>query len=162
MDEYEVRNLSKNINENKPPTAERVETVSNEEMTESTKIVIKKVEPLLKKLKKVPGVENAVLSQRDGGPIQWVGVWLNNREVFGVCSSTSAIFSVAEELHNGSLENILIDGERAKILVAPFHNSRQTFEKFDVIVNPPSFPRLIFLSRLPPALKRSLAAFTMS
>ncbi len=76
----------------------------------------------LVKIKKIAGVENIVLSQRDGAPIQSAGVWLSANEIFGVCSLTAAIFNVAEEIHTRSLNHILIDGVKAKILVAPLQN----------------------------------------
>ena len=74
-------------------------------------------------IKRIYGVENIVLSQRDGSPIESAGIWLSSKEVFGVCSSAAAIFNVAEHLHKSSLNYILIDGVRAKILVAPIRNS---------------------------------------
>ncbi|TFG05496.1 MAG: hypothetical protein EU536_01975 [Promethearchaeota archaeon] len=77
----------------------------------------------LVKIKKIFGVENIVLSQRDGSPVESAGIWLSKNEIFGVCSSTAAIFNVAEHLHKSSLNYILIDGIRAKILVAPLRNS---------------------------------------
>ncbi len=84
---------------------------------------MQKVAKFLKEMRDIPGVENVTLSQRDGAPIKSVGVWLTRNEIFGVCSSTAAIFSVAEKLHNGNLNDILIEGGNAKILVAPIHNS---------------------------------------
>ena len=75
----------------------------------------------LKSIKGIFGVENVVLTQRDGQPIESSGVWLSKNEIFGVCSSTSAIFNVAELLHKNNLNYILIDGQRAKILIAPIY-----------------------------------------
>ena len=80
----------------------------------------------LKTIKGIFGVENVVLTQRDGQPIESSGVWLSKNEIFGVCSSTSAIFNVAELLHKDNLNYILIDGKRSKILITPIyinHNS---------------------------------------
>ncbi|NVM54418.1 MAG: roadblock/LC7 domain-containing protein [Candidatus Helarchaeota archaeon] len=85
--------------------------------------IIQEVKRHLVKIKKIYGVENIVLSQRDGSPIESAGIWLSKNEIFGVCSSTAAIFNVAEHLHKNSLNYILIDGIRAKILVAPLRNS---------------------------------------
>lgn len=84
---------------------------------------IQEVKRHLVKIKKIYGVENIVLSQRDGSPIESAGIWLSKNEIFGVCSSTAAIFNVAEHLHKNALNYILIDGIRAKILVAPLRNS---------------------------------------
>jgi len=85
--------------------------------------ILQKVKTNLTKIKKIYGVENIVLSQRDGSPIESVGIWLNKEEIFGVCSSTAAIFNVAEHLHKNELNYILIDGLHNKILVAPLRNS---------------------------------------
>ncbi len=84
---------------------------------------LQEVKSQLAKIKKIYGVENTVLSQRDGSPIESAGIWLSRNEIFGVCSSTAAIFNVAEHLHQKELNYILIDGIRAKILVAPLRNS---------------------------------------
>lgn len=84
---------------------------------------IQEVKRHLVNIKKIYGVENIVLSQRDGSPVESAGIWLSKNEIFGVCSSTAAIFNVAEHLHKKSLSYILIDGIRAKILVAPLRNS---------------------------------------
>ena len=83
---------------------------------------IQEVKRHLVNIKKIYGVENIVLSQRDGSPVESAGIWLSKNEIFGVCSSTAAIFNVAEHLHKKSLNYILIDGIRAKILVAPLKN----------------------------------------
>ncbi|MHA1321918.1 MAG: hypothetical protein ACTSRL_03910 [Candidatus Helarchaeota archaeon] len=83
---------------------------------------LQEVKRNLVKIKKIYGVENIVLSQRDGSPVESAGIWLSKNEIFGVCSSTAAIFNVAEHLHKNSLNYILIDGVRAKILVAPLRD----------------------------------------
>ncbi|MHA1269500.1 MAG: roadblock/LC7 domain-containing protein [Candidatus Helarchaeota archaeon] len=75
----------------------------------------------LNKIKSISGVENVVLTQRDGQPIESAGVWLSKNEIFGVCSIVSAVFNVAEQLHSNELNYLLIDGERAKILIAPLN-----------------------------------------
>jgi len=77
----------------------------------------------LSEIKKVKGVENCVLTQRDGNPIQSVGVWLSQDEVFKVCAANSAIYNCGLELHKGNLKYILIEGARAKILLAPLRNT---------------------------------------
>ena len=84
---------------------------------------IKQIQYHLRNIKSVTGVENVVLTQRDGNPIESAGVWLSKNEIFGVCSIVSAIFNVAEQLHPTSLNYLLIDGERAKILIAPIHTN---------------------------------------
>jgi len=88
--------------------------------------IFQKIKTDLTKIKKIYGVENVVLSQRDGSPIESAGIWLSKDEIFGVCSSTAAIFNVAEHLHKNELSYILIDGARAKILVAPLKNSNNS------------------------------------
>ncbi|MHA1229942.1 MAG: hypothetical protein ACTSRP_00165 [Candidatus Helarchaeota archaeon] len=85
--------------------------------------VLRQIKSYLRQIKAITGVENVVLTQRDGQPIESAGVWLSKNEVFGVCSIVSAIFNVAEQLHSDSLNYLLIDGERAKILVAPINSN---------------------------------------
>lgn len=81
----------------------------------------------LDQIKQIKGVENAVLTQRDGNPIQSTGVWFSKDEIFNVSSATSAIFNVGIHLHPRDLKYILIEGKKAKILIAPLnspvHNS---------------------------------------
>lgn len=102
---------------------------------------IQEVKRHLVNIKKIYGVENIVLSQRDGSPVESAGIWLSKNEIFGVCSSTAAIFNVAEHLHKKALSYILIDGIRAKILVAPLRNSDSSGQStdstnFGVEINP--------------------------
>ena len=82
-----------------------------------------KIKILLDQIKLLKGVENAVLSQRDGNPIQSSGVWFSKDEIFNVCSATSAIFNVGTHLHPNDLKYILIEGNKGKILIAPLINS---------------------------------------
>jgi predicted regulator of Ras-like GTPase activity (Roadblock/LC7/MglB family) len=77
----------------------------------------------LEKIKEVKGVENAVLTQRDGNPIQSTGVWLSKDEVFNVSSATSAIYNLGLSIHQSNLKYILIEGTSAKIFLAPLKNS---------------------------------------
>jgi len=79
--------------------------------------VLDQITPHLQTIKAVAGVENAVLVQRDGYPITSSGVWLSEKEIFGVCSASAAILSVARRLH-GDLTYVLIEGERSKFLLA--------------------------------------------
>ncbi|MFX1575372.1 MAG: roadblock/LC7 domain-containing protein [Promethearchaeota archaeon] len=76
----------------------------------------------LDQIKQIKGVENAVLTQRDGNPIQSTGVWFSKDEIFNVSSATSAIFNVGIHLHPNDLKYILIEGKKAKILIAPLNN----------------------------------------
>jgi predicted regulator of Ras-like GTPase activity (Roadblock/LC7/MglB family) len=77
----------------------------------------------LSTIKTIKGVENAVLTQRDGNPLKSVGVWLSQDEIFKVSAANSAIYNCGLELHPGDLKYILIEGTRAKILLAPLKNS---------------------------------------
>lgn len=79
--------------------------------------VLDQVTPHLQTIKAVAGVENTVLVQRDGYPITSTGVWLSEKEIFGVCSASAAILSVARRLHR-DLTYVLIEGERSKFLLA--------------------------------------------
>ncbi|MFX1469590.1 MAG: hypothetical protein ACFFB8_13100 [Promethearchaeota archaeon] len=76
----------------------------------------------LDQIKQLKGVENAVLTQRDGNPIQATGVWFSKDEIFNVSSATSAIFNVGIHLHPKDLKYILIEGKKAKILIAPLNS----------------------------------------
>ena len=77
----------------------------------------------LEKIKQVNGVENAVLTQRDGNPIQSAGVWLSRDEIFNISSATSAIYNLGLHLHPDELKYILLEGKSSKILLAPLKNS---------------------------------------
>jgi predicted regulator of Ras-like GTPase activity (Roadblock/LC7/MglB family) len=76
----------------------------------------------LDQIKQLRGVENAVLTQRDGNPIQSTGVWFSKDEIFNVSAATSAIFNVGIHLHPKDLKYILIEGKKAKILIAPLNS----------------------------------------
>jgi predicted regulator of Ras-like GTPase activity (Roadblock/LC7/MglB family) len=77
------------------------------------------IKDTLEQIKMVKGVENVVLTQRDGNPIQSAGVWLSKDEIFGVCSAASAIYNVGAHLHPNELKYILLEGKKSKILIAP-------------------------------------------
>jgi len=81
-----------------------------------------KIKIHLDQIKQIKGVENAVLTQRDGNPIQSSGVWFSKDEIFNVCSAASAIFNVGIHLHPKDLKYILIEGKKAKILIAPLNS----------------------------------------
>jgi predicted regulator of Ras-like GTPase activity (Roadblock/LC7/MglB family) len=53
-------------------------------------------------------------------------VWLSEKEIFGVCSASAAILSVARRLH-GDLEYVLIEGERSKFLLATLPKAANYF-----------------------------------
>ena len=76
----------------------------------------------LEKIKATKGVENVVLTQRDGNPIQYSGVWLSKDEIFSVTAATSAIYNCGLQLHQDRLKYILIEGQKAKILLSPLRN----------------------------------------
>jgi len=78
-----------------------------------------KIKIHLDQIKQLKGVENAVLTQRDGNPIQSSGVWFSKDEIFNVSSAASAIYNVGMHLHPKDLRYILIEGKKAKILIAP-------------------------------------------
>jgi len=81
------------------------------------------IKSTLEQIKMVKGVENAVLTQKDGNPIQSAGVWLSRDEIFGVCAAASAIYNVGIHLHTSELKYILIEGKKSKILIAPLKDS---------------------------------------
>jgi len=82
-----------------------------------------KIGTYLDQIKRIRGVENAVLTQRDGNPIQSSGVWFSKDEIFNVSSATSAIYNVGIHIHPHDLKYILIEGRKAKILIAPLQGS---------------------------------------
>ncbi len=98
-----------------------------------------KIKIHLDQIKQLKGVENAVLTQRDGNPIQSTGVWFSQDEIFNVCSATSAIFNVGIHLHPNDMKYILIEGKKAKILIAPLksqlHNSLNRILEQQGIIN---------------------------
>jgi predicted regulator of Ras-like GTPase activity (Roadblock/LC7/MglB family) len=98
-----------------------------------------KIKIYLDQIKQLRGVENAVLTQRDGNPIQSTGVWFSRDEIFNVCSATSAIFNVGIHLHPKDMKYILIEGKKAKILIAPLnsplHNSLNKILEQQGIIN---------------------------
>ena len=73
-------------------------------------------------IKFTKGVENAVLTQRDGNPIQYTGVWFSKSEIYSVSAATSAIYNCGLQLYENDLKYILIEGKKAKILIAPLKN----------------------------------------
>ncbi len=81
------------------------------------------IKTTLEQIKMVKGVENAVLTQKDGNPIQSAGVWLSKDEIFAVCAAASAIYNVGVHLHTSELKYILIEGKKSKILIAPLKDS---------------------------------------
>jgi len=85
-------------------------------------ILKEKIQIHLDQIKQLKGVENAVLTQRDGNPIQSTGVWFSKEEIFNISSATSAIFNVGIHLHPNDLRYILIEGKKAKILIAPLNS----------------------------------------
>ncbi len=85
--------------------------------------LMESVSKYLTEIKSIKGVENAVLTQRDGNPIHSVGVWLSQDEVFKVSAANSAIYNCGIELHPNNLKYILIEGPRAKIFLAPLKNT---------------------------------------
>ncbi|MBY9007538.1 MAG: roadblock/LC7 domain-containing protein [Candidatus Lokiarchaeota archaeon] len=78
-----------------------------------------KIKIHLDQIKQLKGVENVVLTQRDGNPIQSSGVWFTQNEIFNVCSAASAIYNIGINLYPNNLKYILIEGKKAKILIAP-------------------------------------------
>lgn len=86
-------------------------------------IIRERIGKHLDQIKNLKGVENVVLTQRDGNPIQSSGVWFSKDEIFSVSAATSAIYNIGIHLHPKELKYILIEGKKAKILIAPLKNS---------------------------------------
>jgi predicted regulator of Ras-like GTPase activity (Roadblock/LC7/MglB family) len=85
--------------------------------------LIEQIKTNLDAIKSINGVENVVLTQRDGNPITSSGVWLSKNEIFHVSAATSAIYNVGLSLHGEWLKYMVIEGAKAKILIAPLHVS---------------------------------------
>ncbi len=85
-----------------------------------------KINLYLEQIKALKGVENIVLTQRDGNPIQSKGIWFSREEIFNVSAATSAIYNVGLHLFPKNLKYILIEGKKAKILIAPLSYSRSS------------------------------------
>ena len=85
----------------------------------------------LEKIKNIRGVENVLLTQRDGNPIMSAGVWLNKNEVFHVSAATSAMYNVGLSLHEQYLNYMVIEGNRKKILIAPLRIQKQATDSND-------------------------------
>ena len=80
----------------------------------------------IQKIRDIPGVENTVIAQRDGYPLTSCGIWLTERDVFGISATSSAILSVAKRMHT-DLSYVLIEGEQYKILLSVFPKSTTYF-----------------------------------
>jgi predicted regulator of Ras-like GTPase activity (Roadblock/LC7/MglB family) len=98
----------------------------------------------LDQIKQLKGVENAVLTQRDGNPIQSAGVWFSRDEIFNVSSATSAIYNVGIHMQSNDLKYILIEGKKAKILIAPLssplhHSLNKILEQQGILDNKHEF-----------------------
>ncbi|MHA1747840.1 MAG: roadblock/LC7 domain-containing protein [Promethearchaeota archaeon] len=85
--------------------------------------ILKQVKAHLDTIKSIRGVENAVLTQRDGNPILSSGVWLSKDEIFNVSAATSAIYNVGLSLHGPWLKYMVIEGPKAKIMIAPISSN---------------------------------------
>ncbi len=76
----------------------------------------------LEQIKQVKGVENVVFAQSDGNTIESAGVWFSVDEIINVSEATSAIFNMGKYLYPKDLKYILIEGRKAKFLIAPIDN----------------------------------------
>lgn len=90
--------------------------------------MIERIKQQLDAIKSLSGVENVVLTQRDGNPITSSGVWLSKNDIFNVSAATSAIYNVGLALHGQWLKYMVIEGSAAKIMIAPLHNGRAGLE----------------------------------
>ncbi len=87
--------------------------------------VLNDIKCYLEKFREIYGVETAILSQKDGFPISIVGVWLSENEIFGVCSSSSAIYAAAQQLSRGLLNYLFIEGNRVNMVISPLQDLRE-------------------------------------
>nr|MDO8118465.1 roadblock/LC7 domain-containing protein [Candidatus Sigynarchaeota archaeon] len=91
--------------------------------------LVEQVKTHLDSIKSINGVENVVLTQRDGNPITSSGVWLSRNEIFHVSAATSAIYNVGLSLHGVWLKYMVIEGPKAKILIAPLHDGAYAIQQ---------------------------------
>ncbi len=91
--------------------------------------LVEQVKTHLDSIKAINGVENVVLTQRDGNPIASSGVWLSRNEIFHVSAATSAIYNVGLSLHGAWLKYMVIEGPKAKILIAPLHEGAYAIQQ---------------------------------
>ncbi|MHA1582601.1 MAG: hypothetical protein ACTSYM_08965 [Candidatus Baldrarchaeia archaeon] len=87
--------------------------------------ILGSIKSYLEKFKEIYGVETVILTQKDGFPISIVGVWLSEEEVFGVCSSSSAIYAAAQQLSGGQLNYLLIEGTRVNMMISPLQDLQE-------------------------------------
>ena len=67
-------------------------------MTEK-QVYIREVKELCEGLRKIRGVENIILTTRDGYPISICGLWTSKRDVFDMCSITAALNTAISHSH---------------------------------------------------------------
>ena len=80
-------------------------------------MMINNIQIIKKKLNEIgsiPGVINSILVHRNGNPISSSGIWLNEADAFGCSNSITAIFNIAEKIHQKKIQQILIEGEKIK------------------------------------------------
>ncbi|MFX0100810.1 MAG: roadblock/LC7 domain-containing protein [Candidatus Hodarchaeota archaeon] len=89
----------------------------------STTEISNQVQEKLHYMKTVGGVENVVLTQKDGNPIASAGVWLSESEIFNVVAAASAIYNAGIQLHTDNMTRLVIEGQGAKILLMPLQSN---------------------------------------
>ncbi len=105
--------------------------------------ILGNIKSYLEKFKEIYGVETVILTQKDGFPISIVGVWLSEKEVFGVCSSSSAIYAVAQQLSGGQLNYLFIEGTRVNMMISPLQDLQEFC--FTIVTKPKVNLGAIFL-----------------
>jgi len=105
--------------------------------------ILNEIKCHLEKFKEIYGVETVILTQKDGFPISIVGVWLSEDEIFGVCSSSSAIYAAAQQLSRGQLSYLLIEGTRVNMIISPLQDLQEFC--FTIVTKPKVNLGAIFL-----------------
>ena len=105
--------------------------------------ILGNIKSYLEKFKEIYGVETVILTQKDGFPISIVGVWLSEEEVFGVCSSSSAIYAAAQQLSGGQLNYLFIEGTRVNMMISPLQDLQEFC--FTIVTKPKVNLGAIFL-----------------
>ncbi|MHA1596999.1 MAG: hypothetical protein ACTSVF_02810 [Candidatus Asgardarchaeia archaeon] len=94
-------------------------------MTEK-QVYIREVKGLCEELRKIRGVENIILTTRDGYPISICGLWTSKRDVFDMCSITAALNTAISQMVRG-YQYTLVEGSYSKLAIFPLGRSLEAY-----------------------------------
>ncbi|MHA1506114.1 MAG: hypothetical protein ACTSR0_02845 [Candidatus Asgardarchaeia archaeon] len=87
---------------------------------------IREVKGLCEELRKIKGVENIILTTRDGHPISISGLWISKRDIFDMCSITAAVNTTISQMVRG-YQYTLIEGSYSKLAIFPLSESIEAY-----------------------------------